>query len=49
MSPSDGFISAHLGCSTVPTTAGPIPTCSYSKGTKKSHFSISSNSVAIKN
>jgi hypothetical protein len=49
MSPSDGFISAHLGCTVIPTTAGPFLTCSYSKGPKKSHFSISSTSVEINN
>jgi hypothetical protein len=49
MAPSDGFISAHLGCTVVPTTGGPILTCSYSKGAKKSHFSISTTTVEIKN
>jgi hypothetical protein len=45
----DQFISPHLGCSYLPLTGGGILTCSYSKGSKKSHFSISSSSAEIKN
>ena len=47
--PSTVFISPHLSCTLLPLTGSPVVTCSYSKGAKKSHFSISTTTAEIKN